>query len=1087
MDTKKSIVTAVLVTLIGAILLAIGASTLQSAIAQREEAELMFDDLYAIEDLLDRQIADQEATYDNYMTLFQAKADSAALFIRTSTDFPYTDEAMTELARVFNVEQLLILENDGTVVASNVGDPTEAGIETVLAAAGIRTGNPRLLADAFYNPTMSITYASIDDERMLVVGTGFTNLFATLEASAPTDVIMGKVVIGHNGFVIGYVPGNGGILYRTDNMEDFGSVYDFGFTSDAVEDGYSGFQTFGGIRYFVATSEYDGFTISCLIPATELRASSTCTTVFAVLTYLFIVTLFILYTVFFRKDQRDKALANGGARDAEKSGASADLAGGTALDGTVAKKIIPTTVIALILVFLILFFLQMLFSMSTISTTNRSHLSALADKVAAAEEETERLRDEAQDYDDCKCDIAAYIVSHLEPAQLTRSFMIELSEALGVSSIWYFDTDGNTVASDSQFWGYRLSDDPERSSYKLYEILDGYTMRAIDTPSGSSEILTAAQYTARVVQDDNLRTIGVVEIGSSYEELDAMLEQFSIEYVLDGSRIIDDGYIEVVDKSTLTLAYHPDWLQRGDEVSQHGIDPALLKVENAIVHIDGVKHFINVFETADRYYVAATSTSSIVRSTLPVSVLATLVSLVFICIVLTTLFPIRRRTDDARCIASFDATADAAADAVLLQDQPDNGTDAGTDKSDKPEGSDSSSKPDNSSKSGKSNSSDSSRKPKRPGRRFGGFIDVIMPDGRIGKNTPASSRWSMVGVRWDNKTPGQKTASCARILLVVFILCLLLVPFVTMDGQSLSNMVEFIMNGNWPRSPNMFAITNCLIIGLFAWVITAPIQALIAILARSLDARGETVCRLVSNFIKFGVALFMFYYCLATFGTDPSVLLTSTGILTLIIGLGANSLITDILAGLFIVFEGDFHVGDIVTINGFRGTIQEIGIRTTKVKNGEGNVMLFSNRNVSNILNMTRDVSTVFIEVGIDYGESIEYVESVLARELPKVPTRLPKIVDGPFYRGVKRLDDSSVVILLSATCAEADLPQLTRDLNREIKLIFDRNDINIPFPQIVLNNPSDGHEATRHQVRKANEFVAEQKELSKNAHESYR
>lgn len=154
---------------------------------------------------------------------------------------------------------------------------------------------------------------------------------------------------------------------------------------------------------------------------------------------------------------------------------------------------------------------------------------------------------------------------------------------------------------------------------------------------------------------------------------------------------------------------------------------------------------------------------------------------------------------------------------------------------------------------------------------------------------------------------------------------------------------------------------------------------------------------------------------------DGSQLWASAGILSLVIGLGAKNLISDILAGLFIIFKGDFQVGDIVTIDGWRGTVQEIGLRTTKILSAGNDVKIFSNSSISGVINMTKDVSTCVCDVGIEYSESLERVESVLDKELPMIRGKLPSIVEGPFYKGVVELADSSVIIRIIATNAAQD------------------------------------------------------------------
>lgn len=116
--------------------------------------------------------------------------------------------------------------------------------------------------------------------------------------------------------------------------------------------------------------------------------------------------------------------------------------------------------------------------------------------------------------------------------------------------------------------------------------------------------------------------------------------------------------------------------------------------------------------------------------------------------------------------------------------------------------------------------------------------------------------------------------------------------------------------------------------------------------------------------------------------------------------------------------------------------------------------------------------------MSIEYGEDLRYVEKVLQDEFPAIKADIPAIVDGPFYRGVSELADSSVNIRIIAKCREADRAQLDRDLRRRLKLIFDEHNINIPYPQVVLNQPTViTHDLNKKQERQADHFVKEQTE----------
>ena len=129
---------------------------------------------------------------------------------------------------------------------------------------------------------------------------------------------------------------------------------------------------------------------------------------------------------------------------------------------------------------------------------------------------------------------------------------------------------------------------------------------------------------------------------------------------------------------------------------------------------------------------------------------------------------------------------------------------------------------------------------------------------------------------------------------------------------------------------------------------------------------------------------------------------------------------------------------------------------------------------------MTDQLSLAVCDMSIEYGESLERVEAILKDNFDLVRQNIPDIKNGPFYKGVAALADSAVVIRIAAQCDEGARFQVERDMNRQFKLIFDKNNINIPFPQVVLNQPVTFEEATKFQQAQAKEFVQEQKELSK-------
>ncbi len=244
-----------------------------------------------------------------------------------------------------------------------------------------------------------------------------------------------------------------------------------------------------------------------------------------------------------------------------------------------------------------------------------------------------------------------------------------------------------------------------------------------------------------------------------------------------------------------------------------------------------------------------------------------------------------------------------------------------------------------------------------------------------------------------------------------------------------------------------------------------------------------TVTKLVLSFLKWVVAIAAVFVIMGEWGANTTFMWASAGIATLIIGLGSQALVADILAGIFIVFEGDFQVGDIIIVDGWRGEVQAIGVRTTKLIDAGGNVKIVNNNEIKSIINQTKELSIAKCYVAIGYEARIENVEAIIADNIDKLKEKIPGIVEGPYYKGVSELAESSVNLLFVAKCNENDIYQVQRDLNREIKIMFDDNDISIPFNQIVVHMGEDDkpkETVTKKTVKKAEEFTEEQKELSK-------
>ena len=240
------------------------------------------------------------------------------------------------------------------------------------------------------------------------------------------------------------------------------------------------------------------------------------------------------------------------------------------------------------------------------------------------------------------------------------------------------------------------------------------------------------------------------------------------------------------------------------------------------------------------------------------------------------------------------------------------------------------------------------------------------------------------------------------------------------------------------------------IISLFALFLTVVGLFINAFFRRT--KRQKTISLMIKSLLKYAVAIIDVLFILNIFGVDTKTLIASAGVLTLVVGLGAQSLIADIIAGISIVFDEQFEVGDMVVVDGFRGNVDEIGIRTTKIVDWTGHVKIINNAKITSVLNESKHETYGVCNIDIDYGEDIKKVEEIIKNNLEQISASIPNIIGKINYSGISSLKENGVQLLFTAKCETPNVYGVQRAMNREFKLLFDRYGVKIPFPQITIS-----------------------------------
>lgn len=184
-----------------------------------------------------------------------------------------------------------------------------------------------------------------------------------------------------------------------------------------------------------------------------------------------------------------------------------------------------------------------------------------------------------------------------------------------------------------------------------------------------------------------------------------------------------------------------------------------------------------------------------------------------------------------------------------------------------------------------------------------------------------------------------------------------------------------------------------------------------------------------------------------------STIAASVGILTLIVGFGAESLIEDVIIGFFMLFENQYNVGDIVEISGFRGTVSDIGIRTTSITDNGGNVKIINNSNMKDILNRSDHVSRSVADIQIPYETDLEALEAKLPGMMDAIyALHTDQMQSAPRYLGVQKLGESGITLRFVADVDESNIYTVQRILNHDLLIFFRKEKVECPYPQVDIH-----------------------------------
>ena len=248
---------------------------------------------------------------------------------------------------------------------------------------------------------------------------------------------------------------------------------------------------------------------------------------------------------------------------------------------------------------------------------------------------------------------------------------------------------------------------------------------------------------------------------------------------------------------------------------------------------------------------------------------------------------------------------------------------------------------------------------------------------------------------------------------------------------------------------------SLLVLVVMVFLVLAAEKLLVLLLGlfRRPSHRSATVITIMQSLIRYAAAIIILCWGLSILGVNMTTILASVGIVALIIGFGAESLIEDVITGFFMLFENQYNVGDIVEVGGFRGTVTDIGIRTTCITDPGGNVKIINNSNMKDILNRSDHASRSLADIQIPYETDLPAFEEQLPGILESIySAHQDTMHNKPVYLGVQELGESGITLRFVVEVDECNIYSVQRILNHDLFIKFREAGVEVPYKQIDLH-----------------------------------
>lgn len=214
-----------------------------------------------------------------------------------------------------------------------------------------------------------------------------------------------------------------------------------------------------------------------------------------------------------------------------------------------------------------------------------------------------------------------------------------------------------------------------------------------------------------------------------------------------------------------------------------------------------------------------------------------------------------------------------------------------------------------------------------------------------------------------------------------------------------------------------------------------------------------TIQSLFLNILKVFIIVVSILMILDIYGLDTKSIIASLGVASAVLALSLQDILKDFVAGITIILEGQYRIGDTITIGSFKGEVIGLTLKTTRVRAFTGEIKIFANRSISEVINHTLDNSLAVVDIGISTNSDLSKSEEILNTVCTKLTKKLDNLIGPVELTGLYSVTGTSITYRITAQTVSNKHYEVQSNIIKEIKFELDKKGIEIAYGQSVIKN----------------------------------